>query len=251
MDIRIEKSQNFCAACRKMFGDSEAKMATLAESGEEDHYSRCDFCIGCWGQQNPEAFRCVWVTAHADRRRPALLDPDVLWQVLLGAAPEGMVDESTAVPSEHETEKVVQDSPTPTGAQPAPTAGAEPTVRAVREFAYVAALALMRLKQLSLDDTVRKDGVSWYIFRGRGASTKVEFRLKDPGLNEADIESIQERLVEFAESRIPQPIGASRRNSSRRERVVTGGDSTRVVRGPGGTTIVGDMQTRKVVDPDA
>jgi len=179
MDFKIERPQHFCAGCKKMFGDGEAKVATLAETAQEGAYQRRDFCIDCWGKQNPEDFRCTWVTAHTDRRRPALLDADLLWQVLHAAAPEPIEVNSN-------------------NNQPPRTATTE---KGDPEFAYVAALALLRLKQLSMDDVRREKTLNWYLFRGRGASNKLEYLLRDPGLTEADITTIQDRLAEFAERR--------------------------------------------------
>jgi hypothetical protein len=177
MEFKIEKPQHFCAACNRMFADSEAKVAALVATPEEGTFQRKDFCVDCWSRQNPADFRCSWVTSHTDKRRPALLDADLLWQVLHAAAP-GPTGEDEELPVRTATQE-----------------------KGDPEFAYVAALGLLRLKQLSMDDVRRENTVNWYVFRGRGASKSLEFLLRDPGLTEADITVIQDRLSDFAERR--------------------------------------------------
>ncbi len=151
-----------CHLCGKEFADGELKTVALLETEEEGRFRRQDICSACWENQNPESFVCHWLASHTLKRRPALLDADVLWQVLHAAAPTA-------------------DSP------------GEP------QFAYVAALGLMRMRQLSLDGTERQNGRLVHVFNGKGTISKLSFRLPDPGLDEAGVESVQERLAEYAE----------------------------------------------------
>jgi hypothetical protein len=162
MDIRIERAAMNCHLCDKEFADGELKTVALSETEEEGRFRRQDICSGCWEMQNPESFVCHWLASHSLKRRPALLDADVLWQVLHAAAP-------------------TKDSP------------GEP------EFAYVAALGLMRMRQLSLDGTERQEGRLVHVFNGKGGASKLRFKLRDPGLDESGIESVQDRLAEYAE----------------------------------------------------
>lgn len=201
MEFKIEKPQHFCAACKRMFSDGEAKVATLTATAEEGTFQRQDYCIDCWSRQNPADFRCSWVTSHTDRRRPALLDADLLWQVLHAAAPE---------PDGEDVELPVRTATKEKG---------DP------EFAYVAALGLLRLKQLSMDDVRRENTVNWYVFRGRGAFKTIEFLLRDPGLTEADITVIQDRLSDFAERRTKALTSEGTPRGTVKEREQDGGET--------------------------
>jgi hypothetical protein len=169
MEIKIERASAACRVCSRPFRDGETVTAALRAGKEEGEYGRMDVCHDCWPKQDPRAFACHWLTQFSAKKRPALLDADVLWQALQRSLP-------------------TKDS----AGQP--------------DVAYVAALGLMRLKQLVMEDTEREGDVSGadgspgaeiLVFRDKGKPVK-EYRVADPRLTEAQMESVQERLSEAA-----------------------------------------------------
>jgi hypothetical protein len=160
MDIKIEKASPTCKVCGRNFRENEHFTAALKHGAADDEYSRTDICNGCWPDQNAKTFVCHWVSTSNVKRRPALLDSDVLWQALQRSLP-------------------AEGNP----GQP--------------DVAYVAALGLMRLKQLTLEDTRRESTGEIMVFRDKGKPQR-EYQIADPRLDEAALTRVQDKLDEAA-----------------------------------------------------
>lgn len=158
MQMRIEKGALTCRVCGMPFADGEQYVVALKETEVEEKFDRSDVCLRCWPRQDDTSFRCYWRSNFATVKRSPLLDPDLLWQVF---------HRTIARVGEAESES----------------------------FLYVSALALLRLKQLKLEDERDEDGRRFLIFALRRG--KERYHVPDIRLDEKGIEVIQDRLADF------------------------------------------------------
>ncbi len=164
MDFKISRGQKQCSVCSRAFADKEKYVTGLLNprSGEEGTFDRQDFCQSCWERQGPGALTAFWPNQYSTSKKPALLDPDLLWQVFHKAR-----------------------------------TGKEPDMP---KFAYVAALGLMRLKKLKLKATKREGKKEILVFEtpGRKPKEREEFEIPNPALDEAAVGQVQDRLGDLA-----------------------------------------------------
>lgn len=162
MDFKISRGQKQCSVCARPFADKEKFFVGLSpRAGEEGTFDRMDMCAQCWERQGPGALTAWWPNEYSAQKRPALLDPDLLWQVFHKAR-----------------------------------AGKEAEMP---KFAYVAALGLMRLKKLKLKATRRTGKGEVLVFETPGkAKDREEFEIVNPALDEAGVEQVQDRLGDLA-----------------------------------------------------
>lgn len=163
MDFKIARGQKQCSVCGRSFADKDKFYVGLSpRAGEEGVFDRTDICQPCWDRQGPGNLTAFWPNEYSAQKRPALLDPDLLWQVF------------------HRARK---------------SAEAE-----MPKFAYVAALGLMRLKKLKLKATRRtgKNEVLVFETPGRKPREREEFEIVNPALDEAGVEQVQDRLGDLA-----------------------------------------------------
>lgn len=184
-EFKINRGQGKCSITGRAFTDGEQYIVALKPDGEvEGAFTRVDICMEAWERQGAQGYTAWWPTEFSTRRKPALMDPDALWEVFHKARRKPKSDKA-----EPETED----------AEPA----ADPTSAFSREdldrFAFVAALGLMRLKKLKLRETKRKGKREYLVFDTPGrASQRQTFEVLDPSLDEAGIEGVQDRLADLA-----------------------------------------------------
>ncbi|MCK6440890.1 MAG: hypothetical protein L6Q71_11910 [Planctomycetes bacterium] len=160
MDIRIERASHACSACNQPFRDGEELITALKQVDPTPAYKRFDICSRCFPKYDQTGLHCFWENTHSAKRRSPLLDSDTLWQVFHRCQP-----------------------------------GASENVESA-EFAYVAALGLMRLKHLALESTRKTAGGEYLVLRTKGKE-KALFEVRDPNLDETGIERVQERLADI------------------------------------------------------
>ena len=174
MEFKIARTSPTCRACSRAFRDEETLITALKQPGEET-FERFDICNACWPKENHDAYRCFWSNSFSAKRRSPLLDADVLWQVFYHCQPK---------------------------AEESPEAA---------EFAYVAALGLMRLKYLVLERTEKKKGTEFLVLRTRGdKKDRVTYEVRDPNLDVAGVERVQDKLGEFESVAAPVADGAKK-----------------------------------------
>ncbi|MCC6574651.1 MAG: hypothetical protein IT462_12785 [Planctomycetes bacterium] len=163
MDFKIARGQKQCSVCSRPFADKEKYFVGLIpRTGEEGTFDRNDFCDACWTRQGPGALVAFWPNEYSTQKRPALLDPDLLWQVFHKARAAGEAD--------------------------------------MPKFAYVAALGLMRLKKLKLKATKREGKKEVLVFEIPGAKAKerTQYEILNPALDEKGVLDVQDRLGDMA-----------------------------------------------------
>lgn len=163
MNIKFDRHAKACAQCGTPFKDEEKFVTALATTEEDAVFFRQDICQRCWPSQDAARYYCHWETTFSANFKPLLLDADTLWQVFARSHLQAFQDPQMA------------------------------------EFAYVAALALMRLKQLVLEDNGVRDGQSTMLFRTRG-KVRATYEVPDCDLNEAALTRVQDALEAFLES---------------------------------------------------
>ncbi len=169
MDFKIARGQGKCSITGRKFEDGEKFIVALsADPKQEGAFVRQDVCQQAWDRQSPGAFTAWWPSQYSTTRKPALLDPDLLWQVFHNARAEQ---------------------------------GPEPrfTPQELTRFAYVAALGLLRLKKLKLKGTRRQAKREFLVFETPGkAKDRAEYEVLNPELDEAGVEAVQDKLADLA-----------------------------------------------------
>lgn len=168
MDFKINRGAGKCSVTGREFTDGEKYIVALKPDGEQEGvFQRVDICLEAWERQGDGGYTAWWPTEHSSKRKPALLDPDALWQVFHRAhGPRG------------ENETFSDDE--------------------LQRFAYVAALGLMRLKKLKLKGTRRTRKQEFLQFETPGrASERQEYEVLNPELDEAGVEQVQDKLSEL------------------------------------------------------
>lgn len=168
MDFKISRSNKQCSVCSRKFKNGEKYYAGLvSRPKEEGVFDRADVCAECWGRQGAGSFSAYWLSEFSTDKKPLLFDPDSLWQVL-----------NRALSTEEAGKRDAAE---------------------LKRFAYVAALGLVRLKQLKLKDTKRtKSGDIMVLETPARVKERRVFQVPDLGLDEKGIEAIQDRLAELA-----------------------------------------------------
>ena len=167
MDFKIARGRPRCSTCDRELRDGESYYVGLTASEEEGAFARADHCAKCWEGQDLGALTAWWPAEFSLNKKPALLDPDLLWQVFHAARAQKHKDFSQ---------------------------------EEMHRFGYVAALGLMRLKKLKLKGTKRAKGTEFLIFQtpGRKASERKQYEVRNPELNEEAVIQVQDRLAELA-----------------------------------------------------
>lgn len=179
-EFKINRGQGKCAITGREFADGEKYIVALRPEGEQEGvFTRVDICMEAWERQGEAGYTAWWPTEFSTKRKPALMDPDALWEVF------------------HKARRAPAETP-----ETAPE-GAEQTGQFSREdldrFAYVAALGLMRLKKLKLKETRRKGKREYLVFDTPGRTGQREsYEVLNPELDEAGVENIQDRLADLA-----------------------------------------------------
>ena len=173
MDFKITRGQGKCSVSDKVFADGEQYMiALMPDSDVEGHFQRIEVCLEVWERQDPAGYTAFWPAEFSVNKRPALLDPDLLWEIFYRAR----------TPIE-------------------PKEGEEPeyTAHELSQFEFVAALGLMRLKKLKMKDTVRKKGIEFMRFQtpGKRSKDRLTYEVKSEGLDEKGILAVQDRLADL------------------------------------------------------
>jgi len=162
MDVKISKPSRQCTRCGKEFADEEMLTTALVEHGDDERFERHDICNACWPKESPDAFHCFWSNTFSEKRKPALMDTDTLWQVF------------------HRAHSKAENDPS------------------VLPFLYVAALGLVRLRQLVMEDSTRdKEGVEIMTLRTKGKK-RVDYQVPVPVLRSADVSQIEQEISDFA-----------------------------------------------------
>ncbi|MCA8911080.1 MAG: hypothetical protein KDB82_05215 [Planctomycetes bacterium] len=183
-DFKISRGHGRCAVTGHEFADGEKYIVALRPEGEQEGvFQRVDICMEAWERQGEEGYVAWWPTEYSSKRKPALLDPDALWEVF------------------HKARRKKGEEPTQAEEDAEPDAG--PAEEFSREdldrFAYVAALGLMRLKKLKLKGTRRSRKREYLVFETPGrAGQRESFEVLNPELDEAGVEQIQDRLADLA-----------------------------------------------------
>ena len=170
MDFKIARSNRQCGICGRRFENREKYFVGLISRAREDGaFDRADMCRQCWERQGAGNLAAWWPSEFSIDKKPVLLDPDLLWQVFHRARG----------PEESEPKL-------------------EPLER--QRFAYVAALGLLRLKQLRLKATKRTKLGELLVFEtpAKRVKDKQVYEVPNPELDEKGVEAIQDRLSELA-----------------------------------------------------
>ena len=177
-EFKINRGQGKCSITGRAFTDGEKYIVALKPDGElEGAFTRVDICMEAWVRQGEAGYIAWWPTEYSTKRKPALLDPDALWEVF------------------HKARRKEDEAPAPE----APTEVAEFSREDLDRFAYVAALGLMRLKKIKLKETRRKGKREYLVFDTPGrASQRETYEVLNPELDEAGVENIQDRLADLA-----------------------------------------------------
>ena len=177
-EFKINRGQGKCSITERAFTDGEKYIVALKPDGElEGAFTRVDICMEAWERQGEAGYIAWWPTEYSTKRKPALLDPDALWEVF------------------HKARRKEDEAPAPE----APTEVAEFSREDLDRFAYVAALGLMRLKKLKLKETRRKGKREYLVFDTPGRAAQREtYEVLNPELDEAGVENIQDRLADLA-----------------------------------------------------
>ena len=172
MDFKISRSLKQCSVCQRKFANREKYYAGLVpRPKEEGVFDRADVCLTCWERQGAGSFTAYWLAEFSTEKKPVLMDPDSLWQVFHNARNEPRASAGGQKLSESELQR----------------------------FAYVAALGLLRLKQLKLKATKRtKTGEVLVFETPPKVKEKQSYEVLNPALDEKGVEEIQDRLSELA-----------------------------------------------------
>lgn len=166
MDFKITRGQGRCSLTNRPFEDGEKYIVALSpDPAQEGLFQRVEISLEAWERQSPGAFTAFWTSEYSSKRKPALMDPDLLWEVFHRArSPQ----EESAFSAEE-----------------------------MQRFAYVAALGLMRLKKLKLQGTRRQGKTEYLVFEtpGKGKQT---YEVLNPELDENGVMQVEERLGELA-----------------------------------------------------
>lgn len=166
MDFKITRGHGRCSVTDRPFADGEKYIVALSpDPAQEGLFQRVEISLDAWERQAHGAFVAFWTSEHTSRRKPALMDPDLLWEVFHRAR-----------------------QPQPDGAF---------TAEEMQRFAYVAALGLMRLKKLKLRGTRRQGKAEYLVFETPGKG-KDSYEVLNPGLDEHGVMQVEERLGELA-----------------------------------------------------
>lgn len=167
MEFKITRGQGKCSVTGRSFADGEKYIIALnADPSQEGLFQRVEMCSEAWERQPSGAFIAWWPAEHSTNKKPALLDPDLLWEVFHRARAEQ--PDTRFTPAELE------------------------------RFAYVAALGLMRLKKLKLKQTRRQGKREFLVFEVPGKTKDRQvFDVADPGLDEHGVTQVEERIAEF------------------------------------------------------
>lgn len=165
MEFKITRGSGRCTVTGRKFEDGEQFIVALSpDPKEEGLFQRQDICLAAWQRQSAGAFAAFWPSRYSVAKKPVLLDPDMLWQVFHRARTPVEGDDAAEMP----------------------------------RFAYVAALGLMRLKKLKLKGTRRQGKTEHLVFETPGKGKDREtYEVVNPGLDEAGIEKVQDRLSEL------------------------------------------------------
>lgn len=182
-DFKINRGQGKCSITGRAFADGEKYIVALRPDGDQEGvFTRVDVSMEAWERQGEQGYTAWWPTEHSTKRKPALMDPDALWQVFHRALRKKGEE---ATKTEEETE--------------APADVQEFSREDLDRFAYVAALGLMRMKKLKLKGTRRTKKREYLVFETPGrASQRETYEVLNPELDEAGVEQVQDRLSDLA-----------------------------------------------------
>jgi|GEM_PF-3549221 len=162
MDVKISKPSRQCTKCGHDYADGEVLTTALIERSDGS-FERHDICNRCWPSVDAKTLHCFWTNEFSAKQKPALMDTDTLWQVF------------------HSARARLANEPD------------------VQPFVYVAALGLVRLRQLTMEDSTRDaDGIEIMTLRTKGKKRE-DFHVAVPVLRASDVVGIEERISEFAE----------------------------------------------------
>jgi hypothetical protein len=169
-EFKINRGQGKCSVTGRAFADGEKFIVALRPEGEQEGvFQRVDVCVEAWERQGQGGYTAWWPSEFSSARKPALMDPDALWQVFHRARAEQQPE------------------------------GNEFTRDELNRFAYVSALGLMRLKKLKLKGTRRAAKKEFLIFETPGkAKERESYEVLNPELDEHGVEQVQDRLADLA-----------------------------------------------------
>jgi hypothetical protein len=164
-DFKISGRHGKCSVTGRQFLDGEKYMVALSpDAQQEGVFQRVEISLEAWERQAEGAFIAFWPDEYSSKRKPALMDPDLLWEIFHRARQP--IDEDSQF-----------------------------TEADMQRFAYVAALGLMRLKKLKLQGTRREGRAEYLVFDTPGkGKEKQTYEVLNPGLDEHGVMSVEERL---------------------------------------------------------
>jgi hypothetical protein len=167
-EFKINRGQGKCSVTGRAFADGEKFVVALKPDGEQEGvFQRVDISLEAWERQGNGGYTAWWPSEFSSARKPALMDPDALWQVFHRAR----------------------------GNEPIEGFGPDELIG----FAYVAALGLMRLKKLKLKGTRRAGKKEYLVFETPGkAKDRASYEVLNPELDEAGVEQVQDKLADLA-----------------------------------------------------
>lgn len=206
MEYKFSRTALQCSKCQRRFQDEEHYRSALRLSRsttDATELAREDFCIPCWEALIPESPEQAeifswWINQREKMpEKPPTSDPAFLWSLLSHALAGGTLlvggpPSSEALPADGSAESPVDSAGT---ADASETESAAPTAYAdlTAPLKYLAALGLMRLKQLKLEQTVVDVGVPHLVFTSRKSRGKI--MVADPQLASDEFAPLEEHLI--------------------------------------------------------
>lgn len=175
MDFKISRSSRQCSVCSHRFEDGEKlHVGLITRPREEGVFDRVDICRPCWDRQGPGNVVAHWVSQFSREKKHAIYDPDFLWSVFHKCRPGA---ETEAAASARELSAVDR-----------------------ARFAYVAALGLVRMKQLKSKESrrTRKGEIMTLETLGRREKDRQRFEILSVSMTDDEMQAIQDRLSELA-----------------------------------------------------
>ncbi|KAA0210214.1 hypothetical protein EDM80_13400 [bacterium] len=175
MDFKISRSSRQCSVCSRRFDDGEKFHVGLMSRPREDGvFDRVDICRSCWDRQGPGNVAAHWVSQFSREKKHAIFDPDFLWSVFHKCRPGAEAEAAASVQELSAADRA--------------------------RFAYVAALGLVRMKQLKSKNTRRTARGEFMMLEtsGRREKDRQRFEILSVAMTDDEMQAIQDRLAELA-----------------------------------------------------
>lgn len=175
------------------------KAVEKASDEDDAELARFDVCGRCWSEADELRVFSWWTsTKLAKPKRAPMVDPEFLWTLLARASaaiPEAERPPFEYAPLDVDGLSIDEDG---VGETTKPDAGPAFTPGEARALAYLAALGLMRLRQVKLLKHTRHGRIEFLHFTDRNGHNR--FAVLDPNLTDEAIAELERTLDRIAAS---------------------------------------------------